>query len=35
MLFKGTETRSAQDIAREMFKDLDGVNYCTGQVAVG
>lgn len=31
----GNETTLAQDIAREMFKDLDGVNYCTGQVAVG
>lgn len=31
----GNETTLAQDIAREMFKDLDGVNFCTGQVAVG
>lgn len=31
----GNETTLAQDIAREMFKDMDGVNFCTGQVAVG
>ncbi len=31
----GNETTLAQEIAREMFKDMDGVNFCTGQVAVG
>ena len=31
----GNETTLAQEIAREMFKDMDGVNFCTGQEAVG
>lgn len=31
----GNTTTLAQDIAREVFSDTEGVNFCTGKAAVG